>query len=131
MYNLEMGHGHYFRPSPPVVEAFSKSDSLPSCSSLQPMRPSHSRFKTQISIPPKYSSSKNGYIGPIATSRLSSKTGDSLAQAQYPLELSRPRVMEQRCLSSTGMAQRNKRCRHVLGSGLRPQPFGYLQTKRT
>ena len=51
VYNLEMGHGHYFRP-PPVAEAFNKSDSLPGRRSLQPMR-SHSRFKTQISNPPK------------------------------------------------------------------------------
>jgi len=62
VYNLEMGHGNHFRPPPPVAEAFSKSDSLPDRRSLRAIRRSHSRFKTQMSIPPKYSSSQNGYI---------------------------------------------------------------------
>jgi len=109
VYKLELDHGHYFRP-PPRTRGSLQQKRLPSRSQQPPAHTTQTlSIKTQISIPPKYSSSQNGYIGPIATSRLSAKTGDSLAQAQFPLELSRTRVMEQRCLSFEGMAQRNKR----------------------
>jgi len=129
VYYLEMGHGHYFRP-PQSWKSSAKATSFQVAEAFSPYDEVTLDLKPLISIPPKYSLSQNGYIGPIATSRLSAKTGDSLAQAQFPLELSRTRVMEQRCLSSIRMAQTNKRRRHVRRSGLRAQHFGYLHTKR-